>query len=182
MTGGRALTATSTASCLRRRTRPEEKLFNLRIGQSTGKVIWTYISSHTEYNREHLKDKTVRGWYSAPVEGERLQAGCGGGDHGRRGLLLLGLESPVLRAPGSSRWPSSERPREAIFEFAQKNEAIAAIRLSPAAGGHPDRRANHSVVPRRAVCSRRLSATIITGLISFSRIWVTMPSRFWISK
>ncbi len=51
---------------------PEEKLFNLRTGQSTGKVIWTYISSHTEYNREHLKDKTVRGWYSAPVEGERL--------------------------------------------------------------------------------------------------------------
>ncbi len=51
---------------------PEEKLFNLRIGQSTGKVIWTYISSHTEYNRQHLKDKTVRGWYSTPVAGERL--------------------------------------------------------------------------------------------------------------
>jgi hypothetical protein len=52
---------------------PEEKLFNLRIGESTGKVIWTYVSSHTEYNCEHLKDKTVRGWYSLPVEGERLQ-------------------------------------------------------------------------------------------------------------
>ena len=35
---------------------PEEKLFNLQLGKSTGKVIWTYIGHHTEYNRVHMKD------------------------------------------------------------------------------------------------------------------------------
>jgi hypothetical protein len=51
---------------------PEEKLFNLLLGKSTGKVIWTYIGHHTEYNREHMSDQSVRGWYSYPVEGEEL--------------------------------------------------------------------------------------------------------------
>lgn len=51
---------------------PEEKLFNLQLGKSSGKVIWTYLGNHTEYNREHMSDKSVRGWYSYPVEGEEL--------------------------------------------------------------------------------------------------------------
>lgn len=51
---------------------PEEKLFNLQLGISTGKVIWTYLSHHTQYNREHLADKSIRGWASYPVEGQEL--------------------------------------------------------------------------------------------------------------
>jgi len=51
---------------------PEEKLFNLQLGKSTGKVIWTYLGHHTEYNREHMSDQSVRGWYSYPVEGQEL--------------------------------------------------------------------------------------------------------------
>jgi hypothetical protein len=51
---------------------PEDKLFNLQLGKSTGKAIWTYIGHHTEYNREHLKDKAARGWFSYPVEGQEL--------------------------------------------------------------------------------------------------------------
>jgi hypothetical protein len=27
---------------------PEEKLFNLQLCQSTGKVVWTYLGSYTE--------------------------------------------------------------------------------------------------------------------------------------
>lgn len=39
---------------------PEQKLFNLQVGQSTGKTIWTYISGYH------------RGWFGYPVEGEEL--------------------------------------------------------------------------------------------------------------
>jgi hypothetical protein len=51
---------------------PEAKLFNLQLGKSTDKVIWTYVSHHTQYNREHMTDKAARGWFSYPVEGQEL--------------------------------------------------------------------------------------------------------------
>lgn len=51
---------------------PEQKLFNLQLGKSTDKVIWTYVGYHSQYNREHLKDKSIRGWYSYPVDGDDL--------------------------------------------------------------------------------------------------------------
>ena len=102
---------------------PEQKFFNLHLGQSTGKVIWTYISSHTEYNREHLKDKTVRGWYSAPVEGERLRldaavATAAGAGYCYWGLNRLFYESPeVLDGP----WVGGLK---SVLEFAAKHEAL----------------------------------------------------------
>ena len=52
---------------------PEEKLFNIRAGQSTGRNIWTYVGSHTVYNREHIRDEEIGGWFSHPIEGEQLQ-------------------------------------------------------------------------------------------------------------
>jgi hypothetical protein len=51
---------------------PEDKLFNMQLGQSTGKVTWTYVGTHTQYNREHLKDDRVRGWFSYPLESQEL--------------------------------------------------------------------------------------------------------------
>lgn len=39
---------------------PEQKLFNLQLGRSTGKIIWTYISGYH------------RGFYGYPVEGQEL--------------------------------------------------------------------------------------------------------------
>ncbi|WP_260706584.1 alpha-amylase family protein [Edaphobacter flagellatus] len=51
---------------------PEEKFFNLQLGKSTGRTTWTYLGHHTQYNRDHMKDKSVRGWYSYPIEGEEL--------------------------------------------------------------------------------------------------------------
>jgi hypothetical protein len=113
---------------------PEQKLFNLRVGQSTGKVIWTYISSHTEYNREHLKDKTVRGWYSAPVEGERLKldaavATAAGAGYCYWGLNRLFYEpKEVLNGPFLGGLKS-------VFEFASKNEALLrSVSPQPQAG------------------------------------------------
>ena len=113
---------------------PEQKLFNLRLGQSTGKVIWTYISSHTEYNREHLKDKTVRGWYSAPVEGERLRldaavATAAGAGYCYWGLNRLFYEpQEVLDGP----WVGGLK---SVLEFAAKHEALLrSVSPQPQAG------------------------------------------------
>jgi len=113
---------------------PEQKLFNLRIGQSTGKVIWTYISSHTEYNREHLKDKTVRGWYSAPVEGERLKldaavATAAGAGYCYWGLNRLFYEpKEVLDGPMVGGLKS-------VFDFAAQHEALLrSVSPQPQAG------------------------------------------------
>ena len=42
---------------------PEDKLFNLQLGRSTGKTIWTYVGTHTQYNREHMKSDRTRGCF-----------------------------------------------------------------------------------------------------------------------
>jgi len=99
---------------------PEQKLFNMRLGQSTGKVIWTYISSHTEYNSEHLRDKSVRGWYSAPVEGERLKLDAAVATMAGVGYCYWGLNR-VYYEPRDILDVPSIRSLKAIFDFAQKN-------------------------------------------------------------
>ena len=113
---------------------PEQKLFNLRLGQSTGKVIWTYISSHTEYNSEHLKDKSVRGWYSSPVEGARLEldaavATAAGAGYCYWGLnRLFYLPQDILDVP-------SIRSLKAVFDFAQENgKLLRSVSPTPQGG------------------------------------------------
>jgi hypothetical protein len=102
---------------------PEEKLFNLRIGQSTGKVIWTYISSHTEYNRQHLKEKTVRGWYSAPVEGERLRLDAAVATAAGAGYCYWGLNRLFYQPPEVLDGPMVSGLKS-VLEFAAKHEAL----------------------------------------------------------
>lgn len=51
---------------------PEQKFFDIRLGQSTSKAIWTYVSSYAEYNCAHIKNKTMRGWYTIPMGGETV--------------------------------------------------------------------------------------------------------------
>jgi hypothetical protein len=102
---------------------PEQKLFNLRLGQSTGKVIWTYISSHTEYNREHLKDKSVRGWYTSPLAGARLELDAAVATAAGAGYCYWGLNrlfyqpQDILDDPGV-------RGLKAVFDFAQSNAEL----------------------------------------------------------
>jgi hypothetical protein len=113
---------------------PEQKLFNLRLGQSTGKVIWTYISSHTEYNREHLKDKSVRGWYTSPLAGARLELDAAVATAAGAGYCYWGLNrlfyqpQDILDDPGV-------RGLKAVFEFAQSNaELLRSARPMPQVG------------------------------------------------
>ena len=102
---------------------PEQKLFNLRIGQSTGKVIWTYISSHTEYNSEHLKDKSVRGWYSSPVEGNRLQLDAAVATAVGAGYCYWGLNR-LFYLPQDILDDPSIRGLKAVFDFVQENGTL----------------------------------------------------------
>lgn len=112
---------------------PEQKLFNMRVGQSTGKVIWTYVSSYQEYNCEHLKDKTKRGWYSYPVAGERLLLDAAVATAAGVGYCYWGLNR-VFFAPEEVLDEPSIRSLAAIFGFARKNQQLlGSLRPAPQA-------------------------------------------------
>jgi hypothetical protein len=113
---------------------PEQKLFNLRLGQSTGKVIWTYISSHTEYNREHLKDKSVRGWYSSPVGGARIELDAAVATAAGAGYCYWGLNR-LFYPPQDILDDPSIRGLKAVFDFAQENgKLLRSVTPMPQAG------------------------------------------------
>ncbi len=83
---------------------PEEKLFNMQLGQLHRQSHWTYVGSHTEYNREHMKDQTMRGWFSYPVESQELLIDGATAMAAGVGTRLLG----TVRASSTSRkarWP-----------------------------------------------------------------------------
>ena len=113
---------------------PEQKLFNMRIGQSTGKVIWTYVSTHTEYNAEHLQDKSMRGWYSYPIAGERLLLDASVATAAGVGYCYWGLNR-LFYEPQDALDNEYVRNIRTVFDFVQKNESLLrATSRTPQAG------------------------------------------------
>ncbi len=113
---------------------PEEKLFNLQLGKSTGKVIWTYLGNHTEYNREHLKDKHVRGWFSYPIEGEDLLMDGAVATAAGVGCVYWGL-SRFFYQPDSPLNYASGRYVKELFDFQQKNyDLLRSVSSKPQVG------------------------------------------------
>jgi hypothetical protein len=113
---------------------PEQKLFNLRLGQSTGKVIWTYISSHTEYNAEHLKDKSIRAWYSSPVEGDRLELDAAVATAAGAGYCYWGLNR-LFYMPQDILDEPAMRRLKTVFDFVQENgKLLRSVSPKPQAG------------------------------------------------
>ena len=113
---------------------PEEKLFNMQLGQSTGKVTWTYVGTHTQYNREHLKDDHVRGWYSYPVESQELLLDGATALAAGVGLVYWGLSRFFYQPQGPLAYASGRYVKE-IFDFQQKNDALLrGLRSRPQAG------------------------------------------------
>ncbi|HKE23267.1 MAG TPA: beta-galactosidase trimerization domain-containing protein [Bryobacteraceae bacterium] len=113
---------------------PEDKLFNMQLGQSTGKVTWTYVGTHTQYNREHLKDDRVRGWYSYPVESEELLIDGATAITAGVGLVYWGV-SRFFYQPESPLAYDSGRYVKEIFDFQQKHDALLrSVRSRPQAG------------------------------------------------
>jgi len=113
---------------------PEDKLFNMQLGQSTGKVTWTYVGTHTQYNREHLKDDRVRGWYSYPVESQELLLDGATALASGVGLVYWGLPRFFYQPEGPLAYDSGKYVKE-IFDFQQKHDILLrSVRSRPQAG------------------------------------------------
>jgi hypothetical protein len=113
---------------------PGEKLFNMGLGHSTGKVIWTYVGTHTQYNREHLRNERVRGWFSYPVESEELLIDGATGLAGGAGLIYWGLSRFFYMPERPLRYESGRYVKE-IFDWAAENhELFRATQPAPVAG------------------------------------------------
>jgi hypothetical protein len=113
---------------------PEDKLFNMQLGQSTGKVIWTYVGTHTQYNREHLKDDRVRGWFSYPVESEELLLDGATALAAGVGLVYWGLSRFFYQPDGPLSYESGRYVKE-TFDFQEKHDALLrSVRSRPQAG------------------------------------------------
>ncbi len=113
---------------------PEDKLFNMQLGQSTGKVTWTYVGTHTQYNREHLKSDRVRGWFSYPVESQELLLDGATALASGVGLVYWGLSRFFYQPKGPLEYESGRYVRE-IFDFQQKHDALfRSLRSQPQVG------------------------------------------------
>ncbi|HTA79675.1 MAG TPA: alpha-amylase family protein [Terracidiphilus sp.] len=102
---------------------PEQKFFNIRAGQSTGRNIWTYVGSHTVYNREHIKDDLIGGWFSHPIDGEQLQLDAAIATAAGAGYCYWGLNR-LFYEPESSLHRPSIQGLKAIFEFRRANQRL----------------------------------------------------------
>jgi hypothetical protein len=113
---------------------PGEKLFNLALGRSTGKVIWTYVGTHTQYNREHLKNDRVRGWFSYPVESEELLIDGATGLAAGAGLIYWGLSRFFYMPERPLRYEAGRHVKE-IFDWADANrDLLRSTQPAPVAG------------------------------------------------
>ena len=113
---------------------PEDKLFNMQLGQSTGKVIWTYVGTHTQYNREHLKSEKVRGWFSYPVESQELLLDGATAVASGVGLVYWGLSRFFYQEKGPLDYEAGRYVKE-VFDFQQKHDALLrSLRSRPQVG------------------------------------------------
>lgn len=113
---------------------PGEKLFNLALGHSTGKVIWTYVGTHTQYNREHLRNERVRGWFSYPVESEELLIDGATGLAGGAGLIYWGLSRFFYMPERPLRYEAGRYVKE-IFDWSDESrQVLGSTQPAPVAG------------------------------------------------
>jgi len=139
-----------TASCSEAAETPEDKLFNLQLGHSTGKVIWTYVGSHTEYNREHMKNDRVRGWFSYPVESQELLIDGATAMAGAAGIVYWGL-SRFFYMPQAPPAYESGRYVKQTFDFLPAEPGAAGGGHGPAGGRRAGERSDHRLVRRQAL-------------------------------
>jgi hypothetical protein len=112
----------------------EDKLFNLQLGHSTGKTIWTYVGTHTQYNREHMKSDRTRGWFSYPVESQELLLDGAAALAGSAGIVYWGLSRFFYQPEQPLAYESGRYVKE-IFGFsALHRDLLAAARPQPIAG------------------------------------------------
>jgi hypothetical protein len=101
----------------------EQKLFNLQLGQSTGKCIWTYVGSHTIYNAQHLADNSMRSWFSYPLESQELLLDGSVAIAAGAGLKYWGLSRFYQMPRDPLEYESGRYVRE-LFDLAQRYETV----------------------------------------------------------
>lgn len=112
---------------------PEQKFFDIRIGQSTGKMIWTYVSSYAEYNCEHVKNKTMRGWYTTPMGGETVLQDAAVATAAGAGYCYWGLNR-VFYLPQQMLDHESVRSVKRAFTFAERHaDLLRSVKPAPQA-------------------------------------------------
>src|SRR5205807_2397028 len=104
---------------------PEDKLFNLQLGHSTGKTIWTYVGTHTQYNREHMKSDRTRGWFSYPVESQELLLDGATAMAGSAGIVYWGLSRFFFMPQGPLAYESGRYVKE-VFDLSAKHRDLLA--------------------------------------------------------
>jgi hypothetical protein len=112
----------------------EDKLFNLQLGHSTGKTIWTYVGTHTQYNREHMKSDRTRGWFSYPVESQELLLDGATALAGSAGIVYWGLSRFFYQPEPPLAYESGRYVKEIFDTAAKHRNLLAAARPQPIAG------------------------------------------------
>lgn len=113
---------------------PEDKLFNLLLGRSTGKIIWTYIGHHTEYNREHIKQTAIRGWFSYPVEEQELSLDGAVSTAAGAGSVYWGLPRFFYQQQSPLSFESGREVRD-MFDFRREHlSLLKTLKPHPQAG------------------------------------------------
>lgn len=113
---------------------PEQKLFNLQLGKSTGKTVWTYVGYHSQYNCEHLRDKSIRGWFSYPLDEDNLLMDGAVALAANAGITFWSLSRlySMPKAPGEY---SEGRNIQTIFNWVEEHaELLRSTQSSPQAG------------------------------------------------
>jgi len=102
---------------------PEQKLFNLQLGRSTGKTIWAYVGYHSQYNGEHLMDKSIRGWYSYPLDSDDLLMDGAVAFSAGAGTVYWSLSR--LYFSGDAPWTHLEAQRvRAVFDWEDRHSDL----------------------------------------------------------
>jgi hypothetical protein len=102
---------------------PEQKLFNIGLGRSTGKTVWTYVGSYQQFNRMHLRNQDNQGWFSYPVETQELLMDGYAAVAAGAGPLYWGLARFFYMPENPLAYESGRSVRE-TFDFVQKHESL----------------------------------------------------------
>lgn len=109
-------------------------LFGLQLGQSTGKTIWTYIGSYAEYSGAHLYNKSIRGWYSYPLEGQQIAMDCAVATAAGAGFIYWGLSRFFYQPESPTEYPEG-RYLKAAFDFqAEHRDLLDSVQHRAQAG------------------------------------------------
>ena len=97
-------------------------------------MTWTYVGTHTQYNREHMKNERVRGWFTYPVESQELLLDGATAVAAGVGLVYWGLPRFFYQPEGPLAYESGRYVKE-VFDFQQKHDALLrSVRSRPQVG------------------------------------------------